>query len=121
LAAIFGGAVCSRVSSPRGVHSACRSTEYARAAMSDQKRRNWLPLRSRGSLSCARSARLRAGATGRVVGPYVEIPLENMLLILTGHDVCEAACGLLKHRSAPCHESHHGADHINPGENHDPG
>lgn len=36
-------------------------------------------------------ARLRAGATARVVGPYVEIRLENMPLILTDHLVYEAA------------------------------
>lgn len=40
-------------------------------------------------------ARLRAGATARVAGPYVEIRLEGMPLILTDHAVYDAAKGML--------------------------
>jgi hypothetical protein len=36
-------------------------------------------------------ARLRAGATARVVGPYVEVRLEGRPLILTDQAVYEAA------------------------------
>jgi hypothetical protein len=37
------------------------------------------------------AARLRAGATARAVGPYVEIRLEGMPLILTDHLIYEVA------------------------------
>jgi hypothetical protein len=40
--------------------------------------------------------RLLAGATARVVGPYVEVRLEGMPLILTSHGVYEAALMRLK-------------------------